>query len=61
MVQNSTRRGDVVYDPFAGSGTTLVAGHQLNRIVYAVEKDPLYVAVAIERLANLGLTPRLIN
>jgi DNA modification methylase len=59
MVQNSTRSGDLVYDPFAGSGTTLVAGHQLNRIVYAVEKDPLYVAVAIERLANLGLTPRL--
>jgi DNA modification methylase len=61
MIANSTRLGDVVYDPFAGSGTTLVAGHQLNRIVYAVERDPLYVAVAIERLADLGLTPRLIN
>jgi DNA modification methylase len=34
MIANSTRLGDVVYDPFAGSGTTLVAGHQLNRIVY---------------------------
>ncbi|MGD0289934.1 MAG: DNA methyltransferase [Candidatus Binataceae bacterium] len=61
MIANSTRHADIVYDPFTGSGTTLVAGHQLNRIVYAVEKDPLYVAVAIERLANLGLTPRLIS
>jgi len=57
MIQNSARVGEVVYDPFAGSGTTLVAAHQLNRIGYAVEFDPRYIAVCLERLSNLGLEP----
>lgn len=41
-------RGDV-YDPFVGSGTTIIAAEQLGRRCYAMEIDPRYVAVAIKR------------
>jgi len=47
MIRNSSRPGDLVYDPFAGSGTALIAGHQLKRTVYAVEQEPRYVAVQL--------------
>jgi DNA modification methylase len=55
-IQN--HRGDV-YDPFCGSGTTLVAAEQLDRRCFAVEIDPGYVAVAIERMSDMGLKPKL--
>ena len=41
-------RGDV-YDPFIGSGTTLIAGEQEGRTVYAIEIDPAYVDVSVKR------------
>lgn len=50
-----------VYDPFLGSGTTMVAAEQLGRICYAMELEPKYVAVSLQRLADMGLTPRLAN
>jgi DNA modification methylase len=50
-----------VYDPFCGSGTTLVACEQLKRTGCASELDPGYAAVALERLALLGLAPELIS
>ena len=61
MVSNNSRRGELVYDPFCGSGTTLLAAHQLGRIGYGVEIDPRYVAVTLERLATLGLQPELLK
>jgi DNA modification methylase len=61
MVANSSRRGETVYDPFCGSGTTLVACDQLGRTGYGVEIDPGYVAVAIQRLADLGLEPKIVD
>jgi DNA modification methylase len=61
MILNSSRPGEVVYDPFCGSGTTLVAAHQLGRRGYGVEIDPDYVAVTLERLSQLGLKPELIE
>ena len=57
MIANSSRRGDLVYDPFCGSGSTLLAAHQLGRISYGMEISPEYVAVTLERLSTLGLQP----
>jgi len=61
MVANSSRPHELVYDPFCGSGSTLLAAHQLGRIGYGVEIDPGYVAVALERLSMLGLKPQLVK
>lgn len=52
--------GDV-YDPFLGSGTTMVAAEQLGRICYGMEIEPKYVAVALERMAGMGLEPKLVK
>ena len=41
-------RGDV-YDPFVGSGTTVIAGEQEGRTVYALEIEPAYVDVTVRR------------
>ena len=41
-------QGDV-YDPFVGSGTTLIAGEQEGRSVYAIEIEPAYVDVLVKR------------
>ena len=41
-------QGDV-YDPFVGSGTTVIAGEQEGRIVYAIEIEPAYVDVTVTR------------
>lgn len=46
---NSTMPGDIVLDLFAGSGTTLLAAVQNNRIAYCMEYDPRYVDVIIDR------------
>lgn len=48
-VLNSSLRGALVYDPFVGSGTTIIASEQLGRRCYAMDIDPRYVAVAIKR------------
>lgn len=45
----------LVYDPFSGSGTTTVAAQALGRPSLAMEIDPLYVAISLERLSKLGL------
>lgn len=48
-MRNSTQRGDVVMDPFCGSGTSLIAAERLGRRCLAIEIDPGYVAVSLER------------
>jgi len=47
-----------VYEPFVGSGTTLVACEQTGRIGYGMEIEPKYVAVTLERLTGMGLEAR---
>lgn len=42
-------RGDVVLDPFLGSGSTLIASERVGRLCYGIEIDPLYVDIAIRR------------
>ena len=48
-IENNSRPGDAVYEPFSGSGTTIIAGEQTGRHVYAVELAPEYVDVAVKR------------
>ena len=43
------RRGDIVLDPFMGSGTTILAAEKVGRRAYGIEIDPLYTDVAIRR------------
>jgi DNA modification methylase len=61
MILNSTRPTELVFDPFCGSGTTLIACERLGRIGYGVEIDTGYVAVCLERLASMGLEPELVK
>jgi len=51
----------VIYDPFTGSGTTLVAAQQLGRVALGMELDPGYVAATLERLAAFELKPELVK
>jgi DNA modification methylase len=53
MVQNSTKRGDLVLDPFGGSGSTLIASAQLDRRCYTMELDPVYCDVIVKRWERL--------
>ena len=46
---NSSLPGDVVLDPFVGSGTTLIVCEQMGRRCRAVELDSIYAAVTLER------------
>jgi DNA modification methylase len=48
-IRNSSRRGDVVLDPFGGSGSTLIACEKTGRRAALVELEPKYVDVAIRR------------
>lgn len=53
QIQNSTKPGEAVYDPFGGSGTTAVAAEQLGRNSFIMELDEHYASVIKERLERL--------
>jgi DNA modification methylase len=55
-IRNHGAEGDVVYDPFLGSGTTLVAAHRLGRRCFGAEIEPKYVEVALRRAEAEGLS-----
>jgi DNA modification methylase len=60
-IGNSTKAQDLVYDPFLGSGTTLIACERLGRKCRAVEISPAYCAVAIQRWVDVtGGVPELV-
>jgi len=46
--------GDIVFDPFLGSGTTMAAAHVLGRTGYGLEISPAYCDVILRRMANLA-------
>ncbi|MEQ9811517.1 MAG: site-specific DNA-methyltransferase [Azospirillaceae bacterium] len=48
-ILNNTKPGEAVYDPFCGSGTTLIAAEQTGRACVAIELDPACCDVAVER------------
>ena len=53
LILNSTKIGDTVYDPFAGSGTTLIACEQTRRKCLTIEIDPDYCKVILNRYEKL--------
>jgi len=54
-----TRKGDLCYEPFSGSGTCMAAAQTMGRRCYAIELSPGFVGVALERMADMGLRPKL--
>ena len=52
MIQNSTDKGDIVLDPFLGSGTTAVACKELGRKFIGIEINPKYCETAQRRLTQ---------
>jgi len=51
-IQNHTDPGDWVYDPFLGSGTTLIAAERLGRKCIGIELSPIYCDVIVKRYSN---------
>lgn len=52
--------GDLIFDPFLGSGTTIAAAHVLDRIGYGIEISPAYCDVILRRIEHLtGIEPAL--
>ena len=51
-IENNSSPGQAVYDPFVGSGTTIIAAEMTGRCCYAIEIDPAYVDTAIIRWQN---------
>lgn len=59
LIVNSTKKGALVYDPFLGSGSTLIAAERQGRICYGVELEPAYVDVVVRRWQTVtGLTAK---
>jgi DNA modification methylase len=60
-LEMSSLSGQIVLDPFLGSGSTMVAAEQTERVCRGIEIDPGYVAVSLERMAEMGLKPTLVK
>ena len=59
ILRDFTVPDDRVLDPYLGSGTTMLAAELTGRICYGAEYDDGYVAVTLERMAGMGLEPKL--
>ena len=53
MIGDFSLQGDLIFEPFTGSGTTMVASQQLNRKCYGMEIDPKYCQMIIDRMLKL--------
>jgi DNA modification methylase len=53
-ILNHTKTGELVYDPFLGSGSTLAAAELTGRVCFGLELDPKYVDVVVERWQGLS-------
>ncbi len=52
LILNSTQENDIVLEPFAGSGSTLLAAQKLNRKFIGCEIDPIYYQICVNRLSG---------
>src|SRR5262249_9862958 len=53
-ILNHIKRGDLVYDPFLGSGTTLAAAEMTQRVCFGMELDPKFADVIVKRWQTLA-------
>jgi len=60
VLKDASRRGDLVLDPFAGSGTTVMAAEKTGREAYALEIDPAYTDVIVQRWQSYTGKPALL-
>jgi DNA modification methylase len=60
ILKDASRRGDLVLDPFAGSGTTIIAAEKTGREAYALEIDPTYTDVIVQRWQSYTGKPALL-
>jgi site-specific DNA-methyltransferase (adenine-specific) len=56
LIENSSKVGQLIADGFLGSGSTMVASHQLKRRCYGTELDPKYCQVIVDRMQKLDPT-----
>lgn len=52
LIENSSNAGDIILDPFMGSGSTAIAARQLGRSFIGIDKDEKYFSIAKERIAK---------
>ncbi len=55
-IEDFSKLNSLIYEPFMGSGTTMVASHQLKRKCYGIELDPKYCQVIVDRMKKLDPT-----
>ena len=53
MIQDFSLKEDLIFEPFTGSGTTMIAAQQINRKCYGMEIDPKYCQMIIDRMLKL--------
>jgi DNA modification methylase len=51
-IRNNTALGDIVYDPFLGSGTTIIAAESFGRVCFGLELSPAYCDIIVQRYKN---------
>jgi DNA modification methylase len=58
LICNSSRIGELVYDGFCGSGSTMIAADQVDRKCYLIELDPKYCDATVKRYINQAGTDK---
>ncbi|NIN36655.1 MAG: hypothetical protein GTO60_16790 [Gammaproteobacteria bacterium] len=61
IIEEYTDSGHIIFDPFLGSGTAMVACEMSSRLCFGIEIDPGYCAVILQRMSDFGLSPRLVE
>lgn len=61
LLQDGSSPSGLIYDPFSGSGSTMVAAQETGRSCYGFELVPKYASVILQRLSEMGLEPEVLD